>query len=194
MSDAPLPLNSEKAPPLTAVQWLICAMTAIGFDFDMYVLLMLPLIIKPALQALGGANFTPGSPAYVEWARLLFFVPAIVGGVFGLLGGYLTDLLGRRRVLTASILLYAVSTLASGYAVDLKWLLILRCGVFAGVCVEFVAAGAWLAELFPNPKQREKGLGATQAFSSAGGVLVGGGGDLGGRGGKLVPGVCGGAK
>lgn len=172
MSDAPLPPNSEKAPPLTAVQWLICAMAAIGFAFDIYVLLMLPLIIKPALQALGGPTYTPGNPAYVEWARLLFFVPAIVGGVFGLLGGYLTDLLGRRRVLTASILLYAVSTLASGYAVDLKWLLILRCGVFAGVCVEFVAAVAWLAELFPNPKQREKVLGTTQAFSSAGGILV----------------------
>src|SRR5258706_13805659 len=160
MSDAPLPLNSEKAPPLTAVQWLICAMTAIGFDFDMYVLLMLPLIIKPALQALGGANFTPGSPAYVEWARLLFFVPAIVGGGFGLLGGYLTDLLGRRRVLTASILLYAVSTLASGDAVDLKWLLILRCGGFAGVWVEFVGAGGGLGGRVPNTERGGRGAGA----------------------------------
>jgi hypothetical protein len=29
-------------------------MAAIGFAFDIYVLLMLPLIIKPALAALGG--------------------------------------------------------------------------------------------------------------------------------------------
>jgi MFS family permease len=41
-----------------------------------------------------------------------------------------------------------------------------------GVCVEFVAAIAWLAELFPNPKQREAVLGYTQAFSSLGGILV----------------------
>ena len=67
---------------------------------------------------------------------------------------------------------YAVSTLASGYATSLPWLLILRCGVFAGVCVEFVAAVAWLAELFDNPQQREKVLGYTQAFSSIGGLLV----------------------
>jgi len=40
------------------------------------------------------------------------------------------------------------------------------------VCVEFVAAVAWLAELFPNPLQREKVLGQTQAFSSIGGLLV----------------------
>src|SRR4051794_27837719 len=127
MSDA-LPLQPEQpAPRLTGVQWLICIMAAIGFAFDIYVLLMLPLIIKPALLALGGPEFTPGSAKYTEWARMMFFVPAIVGGIFGLLGGYLTDLLGRRRVLTASILLYAVSTLGSGYATSLTWLLVLRC-------------------------------------------------------------------
>ncbi len=38
-------------------------------------------------------------------------------------------------------------------------LLFFRCTTFIGVCVEFVAAVAWLAELFPDPKQREKGAG-----------------------------------
>jgi MFS family permease len=172
MSEANLPLDSTPAPRLTGVQWLICAISAIGFLFDIYVLLMLPLIIKPALFALGGV--VPGTPEYTHWARLLFFLPAIVGGIFGLLGGYLTDILGRRRVLTASILLYAVCTFASAYATSLQQLLILRCGVFVGVCVEFVAAVAWLAELFPNPRQREHVLGYTQAFSSFGGVLIAG--------------------
>ena len=51
-------------------------------------------------------------------------------------------------------------------------LLVLRCFVFIGVCVEFVAAVAWLAELFPEPKRREKVLGYTQAFSSLGGLMV----------------------
>jgi hypothetical protein len=94
--------------------------------------------------------------------------------VIGLLGGYLTDLLGRRRVLTGSILLYALSAFAAGYATNLWQLLLLRCGMFIGVSVEFVAAVAWLAELFPNPKQRENVLGYTQAFSSFGGLMVAG--------------------
>ena len=98
----------------------------------------------------------------------------MVGGVFGLLGGYLTDLLGRRRVLTFSILLYALSAFAAGFVTSLEQLLVLRCAVFVGVCVEFVAAVAWLAELFDDPKQREKVLGYTQAFSSVGGILVAG--------------------
>ena len=51
-------------------------------------------------------------------------------------------------------------------------LLFFRCTTFIGVCVEFVAAVAWLAELFPDPKQREAVLGYTQAFSSVGGLMV----------------------
>src|SRR5260370_20513199 len=53
-------------------------------------------------------------------------------------------------------------------------LLVLRCTTFIGVCIEFVAAVAWLAELFPNPRQREKALGYSQAFSSVGGLVVAG--------------------
>jgi MFS family permease len=164
----------------TRTQWLICLIAAIGFAFDIYELLMLPLVIKPALAALGGLGpdgaplLVPGAAEYVRWARMLFFVPALAGGVFGLLGGYLTDRLGRRRVLTYSILLYAVCACASGYATSLTQLLVLRCFVFAGVCVEFVAAVAWLAELFPDRDRREKVLGYTQAFSSLGGLMVGG--------------------
>ena len=164
---------------LSLTGWLVCAIAAIGFAFDIYELLMLPLIIKPALATLGGMTaegtplLVPGSPAYAQWARALFFVPAIAGGVFGLVGGYLTDLLGRRRVLTFSILLYAFAALAAGFATSLPQLLFFRCLVFIGVCVEFVAAVAWLAELFPDREQRERVLGWTQAFSSFGGLLVG---------------------
>lgn len=168
------------APKLTTTQWLICIIASIGFAFDIYELLMLPLIVKPALAALGGLGpdgvplLLPGTPAFTQWARVLFFVPAIAGGVFGLLGGYLTDRLGRRRVLTFSILLYAFAACAAGFSQNLYQLLFFRCLVFIGVCVEFVAAVAWLAELFRDNTQREKVLGYTQAFSSVGGLLVAG--------------------
>jgi Na+/melibiose symporter-like transporter len=75
-------------------------------------------------------------------------------------------------VLTFSILIYALAAFASGFSTSIEMLLVLRCFVFIGVCVEFVAAVAWLAELFPEPKRREKVLGYTQAFSSLGGLLV----------------------
>ena len=99
-------------------------------------------------------------------------MPAVCGGIFGLLGGYLTDRFGRRRVLTWSILLYAFSAFFAGFSTSLWMLLFFRTTTFIGVCVEFVAAVAWLAELFDDPVQREKVLGYTQAFSSFGGLLV----------------------
>lgn len=164
------PEAADRPPRLAAIQWVICVVAALGFAFDIYELLMLPLIVRPALMELGPLR--PGTPEFNSWVGMLFYVPAVAGGVFGLLGGYLTDLFGRRRVLVWSILLYAFSALAAGYATSLPLLLFLRCTTFVGVCVEFVAAVAWLAELFPNPKQREAVLGYTQAFSSVGGLLV----------------------
>lgn len=155
---------------MTPVQWVICAVAALGFAFDIYSLLILPLIVRPALMELAGLK--PGSPEFNDWVGYLFYIPALVGGVFGLLGGYLTDLLGRRRILVWSILLYAGSALAAGLTTSLPMFLFLRCTTFVGVSVEFVAAVAWLAELFPEPKMREAVLGYTQAFSSIGGLLI----------------------
>src|SRR5512144_2258638 len=151
----------EVRPRLTLTQWLICFIASVGFAFDIYELLMLPLIVKPAIAALSGplvqklvaggqslaaaqALYQPGGAEFRDWGRALFFVPAIVGGIFGLLGGYLTDRLGRRRVLVWSILIYAVSACGSAYASSVGVWLIFRCATFVGVCVEFVAAVAWL--------------------------------------------------
>lgn len=163
-------MNDGQAPRLTRLQWLICVIAALGFAFDIYEILVLPLIIRPAISELGGIQL--GTPEFSYWRDMLFYLPAVCGGIFGLLGGYLTDRLGRRRVLVWSILLYAFSAMAAGFATSLPWLVFFRCTTFIGVCVEFVAAVAWLAELFPHPKQRESVLGYTQAFSSLGGLMV----------------------
>ena len=157
---------------LTATQWLIVAMAAIGFTFDIYELLMMQFVIKDVITEL--TEFKPGSDGFIWWGSVIFYVPAFAGGIFGLLGGYLTDRLGRRRVLTWSILIYALSAFAAGFSTSIEMLLIFRCATFVGVCVEFVAAVAWLAELFPEPRQRENVLGYTQAFSSLGGFAVAG--------------------
>src|SRR5580658_7191523 len=164
--------DSPKFHISNAVKWTICVVAAIGFLFDIYSVLVGPLILQPAMLELSGLR--PGTPAYVDWAANLFWVPPLCGGFFGLIGGYLTDLFGRRRILVWTIVLYTISAFAAGYAASLPSLLFWRTMSFIGVCVEFVAAVAWLAELFPAPKTREAVLGWTQAFSSLGGVAVSG--------------------
>jgi MFS family permease len=162
--------SSSSSDRLTFVQWTICVTAAIGFAFDSFVLLMAPLVVPPALTELLKAP--ANSPVVNAWVGYMLYIPAVAGGIFGLIGGYLTDLFGRRRVLVWSILLYAFSAFAAGFSSSVGELLFWRCCSFVGVCVEFVAAVAWLAELFPDPKRRETIIGWTQAFGSFGGVLV----------------------
>src|SRR6202171_1787735 len=138
---------------MTSTEWAICAIAFIVFLFDTYALLMLSLVVQPALTELLDAK--PGSPIFNHWIGMLFYVPAVAGGIFGLLGGYLIDRLGRRRVLLWSIVLPALGTFAMTFATSPLELLILRSLTFVGVSVEFVASTAWLAELFPIREQRE---------------------------------------
>ena len=123
--------NAQGSERLSFTAWLICVIASIGFAFDIYELLMLPLIVQPALLELVGA--APGSELFSTWVGRLFYIPAVAGGIFGLLGGYLTDRLGRRRVLTWSILIYAGAAFAAGYSTSAWMLLVCRCFVFVGV-------------------------------------------------------------
>ena len=61
--------TSGVSPRLTSVQWLICAIAAVGFAFDIYELLMLPLIVAPATTALSGGAIKPGTPEFREALR-----------------------------------------------------------------------------------------------------------------------------
>jgi len=162
----------------------------IGFAFDTYELLVLTLTVQPALSEFLTAK--PGSAVFNHWIGMLFYVPAIAGGIFGLLGGYFIDRLGRRRILLWSILLFCFSAFATAYSTSALQLLVFRCTTLVGVSVEFVAATAWLAELFAERKQRESILGITQAFSSTGGLLMSGANYLNITIGHLLPAIHGG--
>jgi MFS family permease len=175
---------------LTPIDWVICAVACIGFAFDTYELLVLTLTVQPALTEFLAVK--PGSAEFNRWIGLMFYVPAIAGGVFGLLGGYLIDRFGRRRVLFWSILLFCSSALATGYCSSAPQLLFYRCVTFVGVSVEFVAATAWLAEMFPQRKQRDTILGFTQVFASTGGILMSGASYLSLSIGPLLPAIRGG--
>src|ERR1700722_8815700 len=153
-------------------QWLIFGVGGIGFAFDTYVLLILSLVVQPALSELLTAK--PGSPVFNMWVGRLFYIPAVCGGVFGLLGGYLIDRLGRRRLMFWSIIGYGLATSAAALATSAGQLLFYRCVAFVGVSIAFVSTLAWLAELFTERDEREGVIGYSQAFGSTGGLLVSG--------------------
>ena len=70
----------------------------------MYEIVVQAIVLRPMLMDLG--PFSPALPQFNHWAGLMLFLPAMFGGLGGLVGGYLTDRLGRQRVLVWSIVLY----------------------------------------------------------------------------------------
>jgi len=160
----------EKSARITGTQWLILIIAAIGFLFDTYELLMTPLVAAPAIAELLGVPMN--NPLVTDWVGRLLWIAALCGGVFGLLGGWLVDRFGRKKIMALSIFVYSLSPFCAAYATSLEVFVFFRCTTFVGVCVEFVAAITWLAEVFEDKRQREKWLGITQAFASLGGVLV----------------------
>ncbi|MBI3853396.1 MAG: MFS transporter [Verrucomicrobia bacterium] len=163
-------MSSESSSRFTLTQWLIIAIAAIGFLFDTYELLMTPLVGVPAIAEL--LQVPANNPLVTRWMGNMLWLSALCGGVFGLLGGWLIDRFGRKRIMAASIFVYSLSPVAAALSTSLGWFVFFRCTTFIGVCVEFVAAITWLAELFPDKRRKEIVIGSTQAFASVGGLLV----------------------
>src|SRR6266480_875136 len=163
-------LSTPSTSRFTITQWLILVIASIGFLFDTYELLMTPLVGVPAIADL--LKLPPNHPTVTGWMGRMLWMTALCGGTFGLLGGWLIDRFGRKTIMAASIFVYALSPFAAAFATTLSAFIFFRCTTFIGVCVEFVAAITWLAEVFPDKRRKEIALGSTQAFASLGGVLV----------------------
>ena len=163
-------MSSSPTPRLTLTHWLVIAIASIGFLFDTYELLMTPLVGVPAIAEL--LNVPPNNPLVTDWMGRMLWMTALCGGTFGLLGGWLIDRFGRKRIMAVSIFVYALSPFAAAFSTTLGAFVFFRCTTFIGVCVEFVAAITWLAELFPDKGRKETVLGWTQASASLGGLLV----------------------
>jgi MFS family permease len=163
---------NARAAPLSGMQWLIFIAAGIGFAFDMYEMVVQAIVVRPILMELG--PFQPGTPQFNKWAGTMLFLPTMLGGLAALVGGYLTDRFGRQRVLVWSIVLYALAAFFSGFATSLGEIIFWRCITVAGACVEFVAAIAWLTELFAEPKRREAMLGYAQVCATLGNFMIAG--------------------
>ena len=163
-------LSTPSPSRFTITQWLIIIIASIGFLFDTYELLMTPLVGVPAIADL--LKLPPNHPTVTGWMGRMLWMTALCGGTFGLLGGWLIDRFGRKTIMAASIFVYALSPFAAAFSTTLPAFIFFRCTTFIGVCVEFVAAITWLAEVFPEKRRKEIALGSTQAFASLGGLLV----------------------
>src|SRR6476659_5787958 len=129
-------------------------------------------IVNVALSSICEAlNFTESSLPWVVNAYVLTF------GGFLLLGGRLADLLGRRRVFMAGLILFALASLAGGLASTSWQLVAARAVQGLGAAILSPAALSIVATTFKDGAERNKALGIWGAVAGSGGaagVLLGG--------------------
>ncbi|MDQ3759360.1 MAG: MFS transporter, partial [Actinomycetota bacterium] len=129
-------------------------------------------IVNVALPTIGSdLSFDQDNLSWVINAYVLAF------GGFLLLGGRLADLLGRRRVFIAGLILFAAASLVGGFAESEEFLIAARAVQGLGAALLSPAALSIITTTFKDGSERNKALGVWGAVAGSGGaagVLLGG--------------------
>jgi EmrB/QacA subfamily drug resistance transporter len=110
----------------------------------------------------------------LEWVVTAY---AVTFGGLLLLGGRSGDLLGRRRIFIAGLLLFSAASLLGGFATSQAWLLTARAVQGVGGAMVAPTALALIATTFPEGAPRNRALGVYAAMSGGGaavGLVLGG--------------------
>ena len=114
------------------------------------------------------------SEANLQWIVNAY---ALVFGGFLLLGGRAGDLLGRKRLFLAGVVVFTVASLLNGLATSSTWLIGTRALQGLGAAFISPAALAIISTTFSEGKERGKALGVWAAIASGGsavGLVLGG--------------------
>ena len=149
-------------------KWLALALLA-TVQFMVILDIAIVNVALPSIQI--DLGFSQENLQWVISAYALFF------GGFLLLGGRTADLLGRRRLFVAGLVLFSAASLASGLAWSDSALIAARAAQGLGAAVITPAALAILMTTFQEGRERNMALGvwgAVGAFGAVAGVLLGG--------------------
>jgi EmrB/QacA subfamily drug resistance transporter len=149
-------------------RWITLALLASA----QFVVVLDASIVNVALPSIGrGLHFSQNSLSWVVNAYVLTF------GGFLLLGGRAADLLGRRAVFIAGLIVFALASLAGGLAQSAGWLIAARAVQGFGAALLSPAALSIVTTTFTEGAERNKALGVWGAVAGSGGaagVLLGG--------------------
>jgi EmrB/QacA subfamily drug resistance transporter len=149
-------------------KWLALALLAM----TQFVIVLDASIVNVALPSIGRElDFSQDDLSWVVNAYTLTF------GGFLLLGGRLADLLGRRRMFVAGLILFGAASLAGGLSQSDAQLIVARTVQGLGAAIISPAALSIITTTFSEGAERNKALGVWGAVAGAGGaagVLLGG--------------------
>src|SRR5918998_4988642 len=154
--------------PTDKRRWYALALLAVA----QFVVVLDASIVNVALPSIGeDLRFSQENLSWVVNAYVLVF------GGFLLLGGRMADLLGRRRLFMAGIVLFGVASLLGGFAETEGQLIAARAIQGLGAALLSPAALSLVTVIFKEGAERNKALGVWGAVAGSGGaagVLLGG--------------------
>lgn len=143
---------------LNRQQWNALLASNLGWMFDGYETYTLILTVGIAL----GQLLTPTMHAQIPFYAGLVIALTVLGwGIGGLIGGILTDYVGRKRMMMVAILAYSLTTGLSAFAWNWESFAALRFIVGLAMGSEWATGTAMTAELWPD-RHRGKGAGLMQ--------------------------------
>ncbi|MGE5177199.1 MAG: MFS transporter, partial [Hyphomicrobiales bacterium] len=141
MNDPAIPpklLNESERP--SRPHFVVLGMAWAGWLFDFYDLMLFSFLLVPIRKSLGLSDVS---------LSLLLGASLGATAVGGILFGYLADRVGRKRVLTWTILVYSVGTFLCGMAGGFVSLLAFRVVTGLGVGGEWATGQTLVGETFP---------------------------------------------
>jgi EmrB/QacA subfamily drug resistance transporter len=129
-------------------------------------------IVNVALPHIQAALHFSGSN--LEWVVNAY---AVTFGGLLLLGGRSGDLLERRRIFIAGLLVFSLASLLGGFATDQAWLITARAAQGAGAAMAAPTALSLIAVTFPEGRPRNRAIAVYTAMFILGqvvGLLAGG--------------------
>jgi EmrB/QacA subfamily drug resistance transporter len=142
-------------------RWLVLAVIVVS----QFMVILDTAIVNVALPSI--KNDLHFSQEDLQWVITGYAI--CFGGVL-LLGGRLADLVGRRRVFMAGVLLFTVFSLLDGLAWSEGSLIAFRCAQGLGAALISPAALSILTTTFTEGRERNKALGIWAAVSGSGGA------------------------
>lgn len=138
-------------------------MTGIALLLPVTLATMAIVLLTPSLPQI--LREFSGVPAYEYWVPMLLTIPALCIALLSPPAGMLGDYFGRRRLLLASFVLYAVAGVMPIFLRDLGTILVSRIGVGIAETLIMVLSTTMIGDYF-HGASRDKWLAGQTAFAS----------------------------
>lgn len=138
------------------------------------------ILVASTLPVMAGAIIAPALPAISRHfsavdngellSKLILTLPALFTAVLAPVAGLFTDSMGRKRVLSISLILFAIAGTSGAYLTDIYWILAGRAFLGVAVAALMTSVVTLIGDYYAGA-ERSRMMGHQAAYAGIGGML-----------------------